>query len=537
MSSSVESVKANSRHLRGSIVEELTLDRPDFTKQTVNILKFHGAYQQSDRDLRKAGQRDDFSCMVRVGVPGGALTAEQYLALDRMADVAGDGGMRITSRQDMQFHRVRKPNLKSLIRELNGNLLTTLAACGDVVRNVVCCPLAPPPIAELARTFAREFKPSTRAYYEIWLNGEKAAAAESEQEPLFGDAYLPRKFKIGITPHGDNCVDVYTNDVGIVPVADGFALLVGGGLGNSPGVKATHPRLADPLGVVEPERLVAAVRAIITIHRDHGNRDNRKLARLKYIVEEWGVERFRAELEARLGARLAPIQPISWTRSADHLGWIPRPDGSFALGLPIPSGRIKGALRDGLRALVERLRPDMHLTPQQNLLVGGIAAGERDEAREIAAAHGIQLAEQLPPVVRDALACVALPTCGLALTDAERALPEMTADIHAAMADAGLADDSISVRVTGCPNGCVRPYTAEIGIVGRSVDLYAILLGASHVGTRLGTVFAENVPRREIGQRLRPVLCRYGEERQTGESFGDYCHRVGVEALAQQPAA
>jgi sulfite reductase (ferredoxin) len=308
-------------------------------------------------------------------------------------------------------------------------------------------------------------------------------------------------------------------------------------MGNSVGVKATHPRLADPLGTVEPERLAAVVRAIIAIHRDHGNRTNRKLARLKYVVEEWGIERFRAELESRLGSPLAPIQPLSWTNSADHLGWIPRADGTFVLGLPIPSGRIKGTLRDGLRALVERFHPDVCLTPQQNLLLGGIAAERREEARDIAATHGIHLAEELPPVVRGALACVALPTCGLALSEAERVLPEMTAQIHAAMTDAGLAGDSISVRVTGCPNGCVRPYTAEIGIVGRSVDLYAILLGASHLGTRLGVVFAENVPRREIAQRLWPVLRRYAQERHPAGSFGDFCHRVGVEALAEQPVA
>jgi sulfite reductase (ferredoxin) len=537
MSSPFESLKEGSRRLRGTIVEELTLDRPDFTKETVHILKFHGAYQQSDRDLRKAGQRDDFSSMVRVSIPGGALTAEQYLLLDRMADEAGDGGLRITSRQDIQFHRVRKPDLKTLIRTLNDNLLTTLAACGDVVRNVVCCPLAPPAITQLAQTLSRAFKPTTRAYYEIWLNGEKAAAAESEEEPLYGAAYLPRKFKIGITPRGDNCVDVYTNDVGIVPVDGGYALLVGGGLGMSMGVKATHPRLADPLGTVASELLAETVRAIISIHRDYGNRTNRKLARLKYVIEEWGLERFRAELESRLGSPLGPVEPLTWTNSADHLGWIPRADGTFVLGLPIPSGRIRGDVRSGLRALVERFQTDVCLTPQQNLLLAGIAAADREEASGIAAANGIRLAGELPPVVRGALACVALPTCGLALTEAERALPEMIAEIHAAMAEVGLGGDSISVRVTGCPNNCVRPYTAEIGIVGRSVDLYAILLGASHVGTRLGSVFAENVPRGELAERLLPVLRRYSEQRQRAESFGDFCHRVGVEALAVQPVA
>ncbi len=306
--SSAEDVKQNSRHLRGSILEELTLERPDFTKETVQILKFHGSYQQSDRDLRKLSQAD-FSSMVRVGIPGGALSADQYLRLDRLADEVGDGGLRITSRQDIQFHRVRKTDLRALMQALNANLLTTLAACGDVVRNVVCCPA---PLAgdgrdgmqQLAQSLARRFKPKTRAYYEIWLDGEKAAAAETappEEEPLYGAAYLPRKFKIGIAAAADNCIDVYSHDVGIVPGPRGFTLLVGGGLGMSFGAKATHPRLADPLCVVEPERLTAAIEAIISIHRDHGNRTNRKLARLKYVLDEWGLERFRTEFESSAG--------------------------------------------------------------------------------------------------------------------------------------------------------------------------------------------------------------------------------------------
>jgi len=545
VTSPAESVKQNSRHLRGNIIEELTLERPDFTKESVQILKFHGTYQQTDRDDRKAGQPAQFRSMVRVGIPGGALTADQYLELDRLADEAGDGGLRITTRQDIQFHRVRKTNLRSLMRTLNANLLSTLAACGDVVRNVTCCP-APygdterNHIQELAASLALRLKPRTRAYYEIWLDGEKAVAAESappEDEPLYGDTYLPRKFKIGIAPAGDNCIDVYSNDVGIVPGRDGFTILVGGGFGMSAGVKATHPCIAEALATVEPERLNAAVETIIAIHRDYGNRTNRKLARLKYVLEEWGIDRFKAEFESRMGGPAAAPAPLEWASASDHFGWQRQADGSLFLGLPIPSGRVRDGLRTGLRELVERFRPSVRLTPQQNLLLTGIAEGDRAEVTRLASAHGIRFAEQLPPVVREALACVAFPTCGLAITEAERVLPEMLDDLHGQMREAGIGEQAISVRVTGCPNGCARPYTAEIGIVGRSVDLYALYLGASHLGTRLGSMFAENVPRREIGRRLGPALKLYAAERLTDESFGDFCHRVGFEALKAEQAA
>jgi sulfite reductase (ferredoxin) len=544
-SSPAEALKENSRHLRGSVIEELTLDRPDFTKETVQILKFHGTYQQSDRDLRKAGKPPEFGSMVRVGVPGGALTARQYLELDRLADEVGDGGLRITTRQDIQFHRVRKTDLRMLLRALNANLLTTLAACGDVVRNTVCCP-APfgdserVRMLELARFLGRELKPKTRAYYEIWLDGEKVASAEprpEEDEPLYGAAYLPRKFKIGFAPPGDNCIDVYSNDLGIVPGPEGFTLLVGGGLGMSPGVKTTHPRLAEPLGTIAPEQLRAAAEAVITIHRDFGNRTNRKFARLKYIVEEWGIERFREEFEARLGGRIAPVQPLHWKSGSDHLGWHTQADGSLFLGLPVPSGRIRDGIRAAIREIIERVRPEVRLTTQQNILLANIPASRRSEVSGILEDHGIRTAEELPPVVREALACVALPTCGLAITEAERVLPEVLEGIHQAMAEVGLGSESIAVRVTGCPNGCARPYTAEIGLVGQSVDMYSIWLGASPHGYRLGAVFAENVQRRDIPNRLRPVLASWARERRPRESFGDFCARVGLAALRElEPA-
>jgi sulfite reductase (ferredoxin) len=306
-------LKKNSRGLRGGIAGELEAAAPGFSKEAAQLLKFHGVYPQQDRDARKRGETVN-GCMVRVGIPGGTVTSEQYLALDRLADEAGEGSLRITSRQDIQFHRVQKPDMRRLVRTLNENLLTTLAACGDVVRNVICCPAPSAANSEVlgrARLLARRFKPRTSAYYEIWLDGEKVPVSQPESEPLYGETYLPRKFKIGFAAPGDNCIDVLAQDVGIVPLGkpDTFAIFVGGGLGMSPGVKQTHPRLAEPLGIVEGERLTELIETIITLHRDFGNRVNRKLARLKYVVEEWGIERFRAEVEARLGGPLAPPQP------------------------------------------------------------------------------------------------------------------------------------------------------------------------------------------------------------------------------------
>ena len=546
--SKAETVKENSRRLRGRVIEELALENPGFSGESVQILKFHGIYQQGDRDAPKGSQQLHPTSMVRVGVPGGLLTAAQYLAMDRLADEVGDGGLRITSRQDIQFHRVGKGNLRSLLRTLNGNLLTTLAACGDVVRNVTCCP-APfdnpvrREIQHWTSVISKRFKPTTRAYYEIWLDGEKAATAESaaeETEPVLGPAYLPRKFKIGCAAPGDNCIDVYTNDVGLVPLVgrgglEAFTVLVGGGLGMSPGVKATHPRLADPLATVPSEQLERVLEAIITLHRDYGNRENRKLARLKYVLEAWGIDRFRSEVEERLGCALAPPQPLFWTDGVDHLGWHAESGGCWFLGLPVPSGRVKDGelvkLRTGIREVVERFGAGVRLTPQQNILLSGIRGEQREDVEESLRSRGVRLAGELPPVLRQSMACPALPTCSLAITEAERVLPEVLQDIRGRLEDHGLGNEPLTVRMTGCPNGCARPLTAEIGLVGESLDLYGVYLGGSPTGTRLAFLFAGKTPRREIANRLAPVFAQYGASRRDGERFGDFCYRLGVEAL------
>jgi sulfite reductase (ferredoxin) len=395
-----------------------------------------------------------------------------------------------------------------------------------------------------ARRLARRFKPASRAYYEIWLDGEKAAAAESaanEEEPVFGSAYLPRKFKIGFAAPGDNCIDVYTNDAGVVPVygpggLQGFTILAGGGLGTSPGVKATHPRLADPICTVAPDQLGDVVEAMITIHRDFGSRANRKLARLKYVIEAWGLDRFKAELARRLGRPLEPPEPLAWLNGGDHLGWHAMAGGLWFLGIPVSSGRIKdGAvtLRSALREVVSRFDAGVRLTPQQNILLTGIPAAGRAEVENTLEAYGVPLLGRLPPVVSYSMACPGLPTCSQAITEAERVLPAVLEDIRHALGETGLAPDAITVRLTGCPNGCARPLTAEIGLVGQSVNLYGIHVGGSPLGTRLASLYAVNVPRGEIANRLRPLFRLFREQRQPGERFGDFCHRIDAKVEGQ----
>jgi sulfite reductase (ferredoxin) len=559
--SPAEQGKLASNYLRGTLAEELQNTETLFSKAATGVLKFHGIYQQDDRDVRKTGPKQ-FSAMVRVGIPGGLLTSDQYLALDRLADI-GDGSLRITTRQDIQFHHVPKLRIRELIAGINDSYLTTLAACGDVVRNVISCP-APfeseqrKELFPIVKFISRSLKPKTTAYFDIWVNGERAASAEepesTEVEPLYGATYLPRKFKIGFTFPGDNTVDIYANDIGIVPhyaegELSGFTVLAGGGMGQSAGVKASHPRLADPICSTgpDPEELLEIVTAIVTIHRDFGNRSNRKLARLKYVMDEWGVDKFKHELENRVGRELAPPRPLTWSRSRDYLGWHRQGVDAqgrpvWFVGVPVISGRVKDfdsrqRIRTGIRTAVEQFRLQVRLTCQQNLYLSAISDADRPAVAALLRQHGIAEPEALPPVLRHAMSCPALPTCALAITESERIMPEIVSEIQAELNAVGLWDQTIDLRTSGCPNGCSRPYTAEIGIVGASVDMYTIYLGASPLGTRLGKVFAHNVKRHEITARLRPVIEHYKESRHRGEGFGDFCHRVGMEALLEVAVA
>jgi sulfite reductase (ferredoxin) len=521
------------------------------------LLKFHGIYQQDDRDQRRARTAKrvplDYSCMVRAAVPGGVVTRTQWAALDRLADLA-DGSLRLTTRQGVQFHVVLKTALHDLVHEVNACLLTTLAACGDVVRNTMACP-APAPDGRQAilqpalADIVTRFRPHTTSYWEIWVDGEKAVTAEPapvDVEPVYGDVYLPRKFKIGLAWPGDNCVDVFTQDVGVVPTLSketvgaltGWNVLVGGGLGMSHAREHdTYPRLATPLGWVQPHQLTDVIQAVITTQRDFGNRADRHRARLKYLIDERGIAWFRSEVEARLGYALSdPIPLLPWAPMDDHHGWFANDSGSWALGVPVPSGRVRdgaeGNYRSALRELMASgLVMEMRITPRQDVILNGVAESSRPKVEQILRAHGVALSEDITAFERLSIACPALPTCGQALGEAERVLPGMVAGINAAMADAGVGEAAIRMNVTGCPNGCARPYTAEIGIVGRGKTTYDVYLGGAAGGDRLGQRVRADVGLADLPKLLAPVFAQYQLDRHDRETFGDYCSRVGTDAL------
>jgi sulfite reductase (ferredoxin) len=551
--SAVEGMKENSRALRGTIVEELARDSDHFSEADKNLLKFHGTYQQEDRDARKDRRRDGlgkhFMFMVRCKVPGGRVRAEQYLALDELADRYGNGTLRFTSRQGIQFHGVLKRDLHATIAGINATLLTTLGACGDVERNVMACP-APhrhdrvhDQLQETAARLAAHLAPRTGAYHEIWLNGQHVANGHDtgpSEEPMYGKAYLPRKFKTGLALPDDNCIDVHAQDLGLLAIVEngaiaGYNVLVGGGMGMTHGNANTFPFLAKPICYVAAEDVVAAAEAVVKLFRDHGNRADRKRARIKYLVHDWGVERFREVLAPYLPGPLALPRPVAVSGIDLHHGWHPQGDGKWFYGLSVENGRVKdeGArrLRSGLRALVEMLRPELRLTPAQDVLLCGLDGSALPVVERLLDAYGIPRPEHVSPSRRMSLSCPAIPTCGLAISESERVLPGILDELEAVLRDLGLEDEAIGVRITGCPNGCVRPYQSDIGIVGRSGDKYTLFVGGHPLGHRLNFVLCDLVPRAEIVPTLTPLLVRFKEHRRRGEGFGDFCHRQGAERL------
>lgn len=550
---SLELIKAESNGLRGTIAEELANSERYFSGDAEKLLKFHGMYQQEDRDGRKRDRAaDHHQFMIRTKLPGGQLTAEQYLIHDDIATQYGNGTLRITTRQDFQFHGVLKGDLRQTMRGLNHTLVTTLGACGDIVRNVMACPAptADPQrlaVQEYAFELTRALFPRTRAYHQIWLDGEQLIDDSIVEEPLYGKTFLPRKFKIAIAYADDNCVDVYTNDVGLVALFDdanqliGFNLLAGGGMGMTHQNDATYARLADVVGFIRPDQVVEAVTGIVTIHRDFGDRENRKHARLKFILQERGVAWFKQELENRIGFTFPDPLPMPPFRVDDHLGWHEQGDGNWFVGIPVENGRIidrgEHRLRSGLRAVIEQFNLPVRLTAQQNILLVNIAPEARDEVTALLHDYHIQTVEQISSVRRGALACPALPTCGLAITEAERALPQVIDELEDTLHEIGIPEADIVVRMTGCPNGCSRPYVAEIAFVGRSLDKYTIFLGGNPIGTRLARPFIDLVHVRSLVPALHPVLEYYRDFRLPDEAFGDFVVRVGLDqlqALVQQ---
>lgn len=546
-----ETLKEHSRYLRGSI--EAGLADPvtgAVTPADTKLLKFHGTYQQDDRDLRNERSRQKlepaFSFMVRVRLPGGVCTPQQWLILDQLASRYANHSLRLTTRQTFQFHGIRKRHLKAVIAGINHALLTTFATCGDVNRNVVCHnnPYLSPLHESLYRDSQRlseALLPYTRAYHEIWLDGERVGGSSSEDEPLYGNTYLPRKFKIGIALPPNNDIDVFAHDLGFIAIAAGntvagFNVAVGGGMGTSHNEPATYARLAEVIGFCRPAQLLEVAETVVKIQRDYGDRTNRKHARLKYTIDDRGIEWFSAELSARLGWQLQPQRPFLFTDTGDRYGWVQDRHGRWHVTLGVLSGRLQDtteiAWLTGLREIARIHDGDFRLTANQNLIIANISEASKPAIAALLAEHRIPDAEHWSGLRRHALSCVALPTCGLAMAESERWLPTLLERLEPILAQAGLNNDAITVRVTGCPNGCARPYLAEIGLVGKSPGRYNLYLGAAFDGSRLNQLYREGLKEDEIVATLGPIIERYARERQTGEPFGDFVVRTGyVSAL------
>ncbi len=576
--SKVEAIKIASQYLHTFVADEARNGLSHFSEDAASVLKFHGSYQQDDRDLRtqrkREGKEKAFQFMLRVRVVGGRLSAEQYLAIDDLAQTVGNGTLRITTRQEFQLHGVLKEDLAATIRRVNESLLSTLAACGDVERNVLCCPA---PLRDEVRDamqadaarFASHCAPRSSSYWDIWVDGEKIGNAllppqgpilvptpgDDPIEPLYGKAYLPRKFKSAFALPEDNCTDIHANDLGYLAIVEhgrliGYNVLVGGGLGTTPSAQKTFPFLGVPLCYVDRADILKIGEAVLKVFRDFGNRSDRKRARLKYVIHDWGLAAFRAKIEEYLGHALADPKPVRIMGVDDHLGWHAQGDGKLFLGIPIENGRIKdtGALRlaSGLRALFAKYRTPARLTCQQSILLADLEPAWRPEIEALLEEYGIATVEQVSTVRRWSMACPAMPTCGLAVTEAERTLPTIMDQLEIELVRLGLEDERFTVRMTGCPNGCARPYNADIGLVGRSASrnpdgtpgpgTYTIFLGGRTVGDRLNVEFKDYVPHDRIVAELVPVFARFKAERLPDEGFGDFCHRVGVEELAGVPS-
>ena len=559
-----ETLKAASHQLRGTIGQELAAELADgqkpFAEESEQLIKFHGTYQQDNRDHRHEKNPDgslkgkEYMFMVRTRIPGGKVTARQFLAELDLCDRFGNGTLRVTTRQGFQLHGVLRKDLKTSIRTINDIKLSTLAACGDVERNVMCCP-APyhdSPVRrqmqEMADAIAEHLKPRTTAYYEIWLTdetGEKTNVAENFQpveEPIYGATYLPRKFKTAIALPEDNCIDIYTNDLGFLAIVEqnrivGYNVLVGGGMGMTPSAKKTFPALARPMAFVTPDQVIAVAEMVVKVQRDFGNRSDRKLARLKYLIANWGLEKFKARVEEYYGHPLPVPRRVEVTNVDDHVGWHEQGDGNLFLGINIENGRIKdeGSLRmkSGLRAILTKYGMNTRLTALQGVILCDIAPKDRAAIDGMLREYGIPAAGDLTLLRRYSIACPAWPTCGLAVTEAERALPGVLDEMEIELARLGLADERISVHMTGCPNGCARPYTPDIGLVGKAAgEKYTVYLGGNAQGTRLAYIFRDMVPKDEIVPTLVPLFERFKLDRVNGESFGDFCHRLGKSELA-----
>jgi len=542
-----EDLKEHSGYLRGTIADGLDdVITGAIAEDDTQLTKFHGTYQQDDRDLRPERRRKKlekaYVFMVRVRVPGGVVTPAQWLALDRIADDFGNGTLRLTTRQAFQFHGVIKHNLKRTMQAIHGALLDTLAACGDVNRNVMASPnphrsTAHAAAYELARALSDHLSPRTSAYHEIWLDGEKVIDTSDavDVEPIYGPTYLPRKFKTVVALPPSNDVDVFAQDLGFIAITDdagevvGWNVTVGGGMGMTHGEPETYPRTADVLGFCRPEQAVDVAEKVVTVQRDFGDRANRKHARLKYTIDDRGLDWFRSEVERRLGYRLDEARPFRFEHMGDAYGWVRDPEGSWHYTLFVENGRVKDTperfAKTGLRAIARVHKGEFRLTPNQNLVIARVPPRQKPRIERLLRRYG--LGNDHTGLRLNAIACVGLPTCGLAVAESERYLPALVDALDEVVEQAGLEDDEIVIRMSGCPNGCSRPYLAEIGLVGKGPGKYNLYLGAAFDGTRLNKLYREDLGHDAIVATLSPLIEAYARERSAGERFGDFVIRAG----------
>ncbi|MDQ0089130.1 sulfite reductase (NADPH) hemoprotein beta-component [Paenibacillus anaericanus] len=547
--SDVEDIKTRSNYLRGTLVEVLQ-DRitGSIPEDENRLMKFHGSYMQDDRDLRNERKKQKlepaYQFMLRVRAPGGVVTSDQWLMMDRIAGQYGSGTIRLTTRQSFQLHGVLKWNMKKTIQEVNDSLLTTLAACGDVNRNVMCNPNPEQSeihaeVYEWASKLSKHLEPQTNAYHEIWLDGEKVVDSQEsreEQEPIYGSVYLPRKFKIGLAVPPANEVDVFSQDLGLIAIIEngslkGFNVSVGGGMGMTHGDSKTYPQIGQVIGFCTPEQVIELAEKTVTIQRDYGDRSVRKHARFKYTIDDRGIEWFIQELSNRLGWGLEEARPYHFDHNGDRYGWVKGTQGKWHLTLFIQNGRIKDEdnyqLMTGLREIAKIHTGDFRLTPNQNLIIAGVTSQKKKKIEELAKSHGLTDGIHYSALRRNSMACVAFPTCGLAMAESERYLPTLLDKIEPLLKEAGLQDEEIVIRMTGCPNGCARPGLAEIALIGKAPGKYNLYLGGGFAGNRLNKLYKENIGETEILQSLQPIIVQYAKDRRKGEHFGDFTIRTG----------
>ena len=541
--SEVETIKVNSNYLRGTLEESLKAEVTGaIADDDQMIIKFHGSYMQDDRDLRAERRKQKleplYSFMIRARLPGGIATSEQYKVLADIAAKYGHSSLRLTTRQTFQWHGIFKRDLKKTIAGINTALIDSIAACGDVNRNVMANPLyetstLQTEVYKWSKKISEHLLPNTNAYHEIWLDGEKV---ETTEEPIYGKTYLPRKFKIAIAVPPYNDVDIYANDIGLVAIAEkgqlvGFNVLVGGGMGSSHNDPETYPRAASVIGFCKPEDTLTVTESILKVQRDYGNREVRKLARLKYTVDRLTVEGFKQTLSDYLGWSLDQAKPFEFEHNGDRFGWVQTDDGNWHLTIYIHSGRIRddegSQVFSGLLAVADIHDGEFRCSPNQNIIISNVSQSNKDKIQKIIEQHGMSIGQAETPTRLNSLACVAFPTCALAMAEAERYLPSLMDKIEDQLEKYDISQVPINIRMTGCPNGCARPYLGEIGFVGKAPGKYNLYLGASHQGDCVNKLYRENINEAQILEELDPIFESYSAEREKGEFFGDFVIRQG----------